>query len=112
VPSPPGRFVRPFEGFFASERKGLTVENNLMTSVQQAELQGKVWRVVEDFRQQHGLGWLSMFSFLVSFAWGYAKRERLSAEEIDSRIRTLCMANELAFQRATSPALPFDKGQP
>ena len=71
-----------------------------MTPVQQAELQGQIWKLVEDFRHKHGLGWLSIFSFLISFGWGYAKRERLSAEEIDSRIRTLCQSNEAAYQRA------------
>lgn len=84
--------------------------NNLMTSLQQAELQGKVWRLVEDYRVKHGLGPLALFDFLVTFAWGYARRQpRTSNEEIQNRMHAHCTACELAYQRATSPALPLDK---
>ncbi len=87
------------------------MKNNLMSTVLQAELQGKVWRLVEDFRDKHRLSPSAVFDFLVCFAWGYARREpKTSNVEIQNRMRSHCDACELAYQRATAPALPFDDG--
>jgi hypothetical protein len=87
------------------------VENNLMTTLQQAELQGKVFKLAEEFRHRHGLSYRSLFSFFVSFAWGYARREVGSSNEaIQNSMRALCETNELAYQRALSPRLPFGGG--
>jgi len=88
------------------------MEKTLMTTLQQAELQGKIWRVVEDYRSKHGLAPLAVFDFLVSFAWGYARRQpSTSNAEIQNRMQAHCTACELAYQRATSPALPFEGGR-
>lgn len=87
------------------------MENNLMTSLQQAELQGKAFKLAEDFRQKHGLSARALFSFFVCFAWGYARRETGSSNEaIQNSMRALCETNELAYQRALSPRLPFGGG--
>lgn len=83
-----------------------------MTSLQQAELQGKLWKLVEDYRAKHGLGPLAVFDFLVTFAWGYARRQPATTNaEIQNRMQAHCTACELAYQRATSPALPFEGGR-
>lgn len=83
-----------------------------MTTVQQAELQGKLWRLVEDTRVQHGLSPAALFDFLVCFAWGYARRQpNTSNVEIQNRMASHCQACELARQRATSPSLPFEGGR-
>ncbi len=88
------------------------MQKNLMTSLQQAELQGKVWKLVEDFRAQHDLGPLAVFDFLVTFAWGYARRQPNTTNgEIQNRMQSHCVACELAYQRATTPALPFEGGR-
>jgi hypothetical protein len=88
------------------------MQKNLMTSLQQAELQGKVWKLVEEFRQRHDLGPLAVFDFLVTFAWGYARRQPATTnDEIQNRMHAHCTACELAYQRATSPALPFEGGR-
>lgn len=88
------------------------MQKSLMTTLQQAELQGKVWKLVEDFRDQHGLSPLALFDFLVSFAWGYARRQpHTPSTEIANRMVAHCQANELAYQRATGPALPFEDKQ-
>jgi hypothetical protein len=84
------------------------VEKELMTSLQQAELQGIVWRAVEEFRHRHGLSASAIFNSLASFAWGYLKRTGVTSTEIENRMRSHCHANELAYQRAVGPALPFD----
>jgi hypothetical protein len=86
--------------------------NNLMTSVQQAELQGKLFRLVEDFRTRNDLSPRGIFSFLVCFAWGYARKHTGSSnEQITNSMRALCETNELAYQRALTPRLPFDGGR-
>jgi hypothetical protein len=83
---------------------------NLMSTVQQAELQGQVWKLVEAYRQKHALSPAAVFDFLVCFAWGYARRQPHTPNvEIQNRMRLHCEACELAYQRATSPALPFEK---
>lgn len=88
------------------------MQKKLMTTLQQAELQGKVWKLVEDFRHQHDLGPLAVFDFLVAFAWGYARRQpKTTNVEIQNRMCSHCEACELAYQRATSPALPFEGGR-
>jgi GTP cyclohydrolase III len=78
-----------------------------MSTVQQAELQGQIWKAVEAYRQRHGLSYAALFDFLVCFAWGYARRQpHTSSEEIQNRMRAHCEACELAYQRAVGPALP------
>lgn len=85
------------------------MQKNLMTTVQQAELQGKVWRLVEDYRHKHDLGPLALFDFLVAFAWGYARRQPHTTNvEIQNRMVAHCTACELAYQHATAPA-PLDE---
>lgn len=79
----------------------------LMSNVQQAELQGKVWKLVEDFRAKHGLAEASVFSFLVCFAWGYARRKNATNVEIVNRMTTLSENCESAYQRARPDALPI-----
>jgi hypothetical protein len=97
--------LRPKKGFD-------NVKNNLMSTLQQAELQGKVWKLVEDFRDRHGLSPAAVFDFLVCFAWGYARRQPNTTNvEIQNRMRSHCEACELGYQRATGPALPFDGGK-
>jgi hypothetical protein len=86
------------------------MSKSLMSTVQQADLQGQIWKTVEAFRTKHDLSPLAVFDFLVSFAWGYARRQPQTTNvEIQNRMRAHCEACELAYQRATSPALPFDK---
>lgn len=88
------------------------MQKNLMSTLQQADLQGQLWRLLEDYRAKHGLSPAAVFDFLVSFAWGYARRQpRTTSEEIQNRMRMHCEACELAYQRATGPALPFDGGK-
>jgi len=87
------------------------MQNNLMSNLQQAELQGKVWKLVEEFRVQHGLSAAALFDFMVSFAWGYARREAGSSPiAIANSMRAACESLELAYQRAISPRLPFGRG--
>lgn len=87
------------------------MQKQLMTTVQQAELQGQVWRLVEGFREKYDLGPAAVFDFLVCFAWGYARRQpRTTTEEIQNRMRAHCEACQLAYERATGPA-PFGKVQ-
>lgn len=79
----------------------------LMTSLQQAELQGKVFQLVDGFRAKHDLSPAALFDFLVCFAWGYARREAGSSNAaIQNSMRALFETNELAYLRATSPRLP------
>ena len=86
------------------------MQKNLMTSLQQADLQGQLWKLLEEFRHRNGLEALPVFDFLVSFAWGYLRRQpRTTNDEIQNRMRAHCTACELAYQRATAPALPLDK---
>jgi hypothetical protein len=89
------------------------MSKGLMTAVQQAELQGKTFRLIEDFRQLHGLDPAELFRFLVAFAWGYARRRGATNEEIVERMRIYSDRHELAFQRATAEqagaVLPFGR---
>lgn len=85
------------------------MQKALMNTVQQADLQGQVWKLVEEFRTRHDLSPLAVFDFLVCFAWGYARRQpNVKNDEIQNRMQSHCVACELAYQRATAPALPFD----
>ena len=86
------------------------MQKNLMSTTQQAELQGQVWKLIEGYRTKHDLSPAALFDFLVCFAWGFARRQpHTTSVEISNRMRAHCEACELAYQRATAPALPFEK---
>jgi hypothetical protein len=92
------------------ERKGLTVEKDLMSEVQQAELQGKVWELLAEFRTRHGLSERSIWFWGVAFFWGYARRLGASNEVITQSTVRAYNANELALQKAGG--MPLDASKP
>ena len=75
-------------------------KNHQMTSLQQAELQREIFTAVERSRIRHELAPAAIFDFLVTFAWGYARREGESSESISNRMRMACESCELAYQKA------------
>lgn len=88
------------------------MSKNLMSNVQQAELQGQLRPLLEKFRAKHGLSPAAIFDFLVCYAWGDARtrnasgdvvnpRDAASTEQIVNRMRAGCEACEVALQRAT-----------
>lgn len=81
-------------------------EKDLMTTVQQAELQGQLWSLVEKHREKHQLSQKSIWFFLMAFGWGYARRQGASNEEITKSAVKAFETNELAYQKATAPKLP------
>ncbi len=83
-----------------------------MTTMQQAELQAKISKLVQDYRQKHALSPVAIFDALASFCWELARSEgNASSEEIANRLRVICEACELAYRHATAPAPPFDRRQ-
>jgi hypothetical protein len=97
------------------ERKGLTVEKDAMTTVQQAELQGKVWELLAEFRTRHGLSERSIWFWGVAFFWGYARRLGASNELITQSTVGAYAANEEALVKAgglpSEPRSPLVKLQ-
>jgi hypothetical protein len=79
-----------------------------ITAAQKADLQQQTWAVVERFRQKHGVSQGVIFEFLISFAWGYARRQGESNEAITNRARARFEACELAYQKSLTTALGGD----
>jgi hypothetical protein len=75
-------------------------EKDLMTTEQQAELQGKLWALLAEFRQRHGLSERSIWFWGVAFFWGYARRLGASNEVITQSTVRAYLTNEEALQRA------------
>jgi hypothetical protein len=75
-------------------------KSHQMTSIQQAELQREIFTVVERHRVRHELAPAAIFDFLVTFAWGYARREGETTEAISNRMRMACESCELSYQKA------------
>lgn len=78
---------------------------HLMTAAQKADIQQQTWTMVERFRQKTGLSEGALFEFLVSFAWGYARRQGETNEAITNRVRARFEACELAYQKSLNDRL-------
>ena len=76
---------------------------DLMTTEQQAELQGKAFQLFEEFRTRHGLSQRSVWFWGVAFFWGYARRLGASNEQITMSTVRAYAVNEAALQRAGGP---------
>ena len=77
------------------------MEKDLMTTVQQAELQGKAWELLAEFRKRHGLSEKAIWFWGVAFFWGYARRLGATNEEITQSTVRSYLANEEALQKAS-----------
>lgn len=86
------------------------MEKDLMSTVQQAELQGKIWGILAEFRQRHGLTERSIWFWGVAFFWGYARRLGASNELITQSTVRAYAANEEALVKAGG--LPKEGGTP
>lgn len=86
-----------------------------MTTVQQAELQGKVWDLLAEFRTRHGLSERSIWFWGVAFFWGYARRLGASNDVITQSTVRAYAANEKALVEAgglpSEPRSPLVKLQ-
>lgn len=85
-------------------------EKDLMTGLQQAELQGKVWDLLAEFRARHGLSERSIWFWGVAFFWGYARRLGASNELITQSTVRSYLTNEEALQKAGG--LPAEGAKP
>lgn len=74
-----------------------------MSAAQQAELQGKLFKLLGDHKLLHGTSTLSLFYFLVAFAWGYVRREGETNEAIKAQMVKGCDRCEAAYQLRHTP---------
>ena len=76
------------------------MEKDVMSDVQQAELQGKVWTLLAEFRTRHSLSERSIWFWGVAFFWGYARRLGATNEVITQSTVRAYAANEAALVKA------------
>lgn len=81
-----------------------------ITAAQHAELQRDLSALIDRARAKHRFSPGVIFEFLISYAWGYARREGETSEAIVNRFRARAEACELAYQRRLSGILSTTEG--
>lgn len=76
-----------------------------MSAREQAVLQEKLFKLLGDHKLLYGTSTLSLFYFLIAFAWGYVRREGETNEAIKGQMVHACDRCEAAYKANKGPGL-------